>query len=61
MPHLLAPVDLQVIKAAGVTFARSLRERLGELVNTVVPSEEAAPWTFGVGALMRSLARRGVL
>ncbi|MGA5443520.1 fumarylacetoacetate hydrolase family protein [Streptomyces griseoincarnatus] len=35
--------------------------RLGALVNTVVPSEEAPPWTSGVGALMRSLARRGLL
>lgn len=34
---------------------------LGTLVNTVVPSEEAAPWSFGVGALMRNLAQRGVL
>ena len=29
-PHLLAPVDLQVIKAAGVTFAHSLLERVIE-------------------------------
>ncbi|MGO4856304.1 fumarylacetoacetate hydrolase family protein [Arthrobacter sp. 2MCAF14] len=29
-PHLLAPVDLSVIKAAGVTFAASLIERLIE-------------------------------
>src|SRR3712207_6519975 len=29
-PHLLAPVDLQVIKAAGVTFAQSLLERVIE-------------------------------
>jgi fumarylacetoacetate (FAA) hydrolase family protein len=29
-PHLLAPVDLQVIKAAGVTFAASLIERVIE-------------------------------
>ncbi len=35
--------------------------RLGALVNRVVPSEEAPPWTFGVGALMRSLAGRGFL
>ncbi|MFE3032297.1 fumarylacetoacetate hydrolase family protein [Streptomyces canus] len=34
---------------------------LGTLVNTVITSEQAAPWTFGVGALMRNLARRGVL
>ena len=29
-PHLLAPVDLSVLKAAGVTFAKSLMERLIE-------------------------------
>lgn len=29
-PYLLAPVDLSVLKAAGVTFARSLMERLIE-------------------------------
>jgi fumarylacetoacetate (FAA) hydrolase family protein len=30
VPHLLAPIDLQVIKAAGVTFASSLLERVIE-------------------------------
>ncbi len=30
VPHLLAPIDLQVIKAAGVTFALSLLERVIE-------------------------------
>ena len=29
-PHLLAPVDLQAIKACGVTFARSMLERVIE-------------------------------
>ena len=29
-PHLLAPVDVQAIKACGVTFARSMLERLIE-------------------------------
>lgn len=29
-PHLLAPVDLQVIKAAGVTFVQSMLERVIE-------------------------------
>ena len=29
-PHLLAPFDLQVVKAAGVTFARSMLERVIE-------------------------------
>ena len=30
VPHLLAPIDLQAVKAAGVTFAVSLLERLIE-------------------------------
>lgn len=29
-PHLLAPIDLQAVKAAGVTFARSMLERVVE-------------------------------
>jgi fumarylacetoacetate (FAA) hydrolase family protein len=35
--------------------------RLGRLVNRVVTSKDAAPWTFGVGALMANLAGRGLL
>jgi fumarylacetoacetate (FAA) hydrolase family protein len=35
--------------------------RLGCLVNRVASCAEAAPWTFGVGALMRNLAARGLL
>ena len=34
---------------------------LGRLVNEVVHCQDAEPWTFGAGALMASLARRGVL
>lgn len=34
---------------------------LGQLVNTVTRCDLAPPWTFGVRALMRSLADRGVL
>jgi fumarylacetoacetate (FAA) hydrolase family protein len=33
---------------------------LGALVNTVRRSEEITPWTFGVRALYRSLATRGI-
>jgi fumarylacetoacetate (FAA) hydrolase family protein len=36
-------------------------DRLGALVNRVDRSDRIAPWTYGVGALMRSLAARGVL
>ncbi len=35
--------------------------RLGRLVNVVVESPDAEPWTFGTAALMRNLARRGLL
>ncbi|MHA6768184.1 fumarylacetoacetate hydrolase family protein [Sphingobium ummariense] len=35
--------------------------RLGRLVNRVVTSKEATPWTFGVSALMTNLAGRGLL
>jgi fumarylacetoacetate (FAA) hydrolase family protein len=35
--------------------------QLGALVNRVTTSDQAAPWTFGATALMRSLARRGLL
>jgi fumarylacetoacetate (FAA) hydrolase family protein len=34
---------------------------LGSLVNTVVPSAQAEPWTFGTGVLMRNLAARGLI
>jgi fumarylacetoacetate (FAA) hydrolase family protein len=36
-------------------------ERLGLLVNRVVTSNNAAPWTFGIGALMMNLAQRNLL
>jgi fumarylacetoacetate (FAA) hydrolase family protein len=35
--------------------------QLGCLVNRVTTSDKAAPWTFGIVALMQSLARRGLL
>ena len=34
---------------------------LGMLVNEVVTCEEAEPWTYGAGALMMNLSRRGLL
>ncbi|MDD9907698.1 MAG: fumarylacetoacetate hydrolase family protein [Rhodospirillaceae bacterium] len=35
--------------------------QLGALVNRVTTSDKAPPWDFGVAALMRNLASRGVL
>jgi fumarylacetoacetate (FAA) hydrolase family protein len=34
---------------------------LGTLVNRVNTSDRVAPWTYGTGALMRDLARRGLI
>jgi fumarylacetoacetate (FAA) hydrolase family protein len=35
--------------------------KLGRLVNRVRPTDQCERWTFGVGDLMRNLARRGLL
>ncbi|MEV4043459.1 fumarylacetoacetate hydrolase family protein [Streptomyces sp. NPDC049744] len=63
---LFAPTEDRQAPGAGFTHeygdvVRISSPALGALVNTVVPSEQAAPWTFGVRALTRNLARRGVL
>jgi fumarylacetoacetate (FAA) hydrolase family protein len=36
-------------------------ERLGALINRVVRTDVAPPWTYGATALMRNLAKRGLL
>jgi fumarylacetoacetate (FAA) hydrolase family protein len=35
--------------------------QLGSLVNRVTTSDKAAPWTFGISALMQSLAKRKLI
>lgn len=35
--------------------------KLGSLVNRMASSADCPPWTFGVGALMRNLAKRGLI
>ena len=35
--------------------------KLGMLENTMTWSDRAPPWDFGTGALMRNLAKRGLL
>jgi fumarylacetoacetate (FAA) hydrolase family protein len=35
--------------------------RLGKLVNRMMPTDRCEAWSFGVGALMRNLAGRGLL
>ncbi len=46
-------------KAGDVVTIRS--PALGRLVNRMVMADTAAPWSFGITALMRNLARRGLL
>jgi fumarylacetoacetate (FAA) hydrolase family protein len=36
-------------------------DKLGRLVNRMRHSQDCPPWDFGVGALMRNLARRGLI
>jgi fumarylacetoacetate (FAA) hydrolase family protein len=36
-------------------------EKMGALSNTVTTCDQAARWTFGIGALMQNLAARGLL
>lgn len=63
---LFAPTDDRDI--AGEGFTHKVGDRvsiaasdLGVLVNDVRLSRECPPWTFGVSALMRNLAGRGLL
>ena len=36
-------------------------DKLGKLQNNVIYTNEAPPWTFGISALMKNLAQRGLL
>jgi fumarylacetoacetate (FAA) hydrolase family protein len=63
---LFAPTDDRDV--AGEGFTHKVGDRvsiaasdLGVLVNDVRLSRECPPWTFGVSALMRNLAGRGLL
>jgi fumarylacetoacetate (FAA) hydrolase family protein len=54
--------------APGMGFTHKLGDlvsistpKLGRLVNRVTTSDQAAPWTFGISALMQNLAARGLL
>jgi fumarylacetoacetate (FAA) hydrolase family protein len=61
-----APVQDRGAPGRGFTHAvgdvvRIASPRLGRLVNRVAHCHAIAPWTFGPGALMRNLSRRGML
>ena len=63
---MFAPVDDRGAPGSGFTHkvgdvVRISAPELGALVNEVVTCDQAAPWTFGTGALMANLARRGLL
>jgi len=63
---LFAPIQDRDVEGHGFTHKTddlvTIREpRLGSLINRVRPSEEVAPWTFGIDELYRGLARRGLL
>ncbi|USI71957.1 fumarylacetoacetate hydrolase family protein [Sphingomonas morindae] len=63
---LFAPTDDRDEPGRGFTHKEGDRvtiasARLGRLVNRVTTSKAAPAWTFGVGALMRNLAERGLL
>jgi len=63
---MFAPVEDRDTPGGGFThkigdIVRVSAPGLGTLVNRVVDCEQAPPWTFGVSALMRNLASRGLL
>ncbi|WP_426517029.1 fumarylacetoacetate hydrolase family protein [Diaminobutyricibacter sp. McL0618] len=63
---MFAPVDDRDERGRGFTHksgdvVRISEARLGSLVNRVRSADEAEPWTFGVDALYRNLAARGLL
>jgi fumarylacetoacetate (FAA) hydrolase family protein len=63
---MFAPVDDRGAPGSGFTHkvgdvVRISAPELGALVNEVAFCDQAEPWTFGTGALMANLARRGLL
>jgi fumarylacetoacetate (FAA) hydrolase family protein len=66
MGTMFSPVKDRGAKGQGFTHKTGdittiSAAELGSLVNRMTLSTEAPPWTFGAGALMRNLARRGLL
>lgn len=63
---MFAPVDDRGAPGSGFTHKTGdvvsiAAPELGRLVNEVVTCDQAEPWSFGTGALMANLARRGLL
>jgi fumarylacetoacetate (FAA) hydrolase family protein len=63
---MFAPSDDRDVPGRGFTHKTGdivtiATAELGALVNRVVPTDKAEPWTFGAAELMRNLAGRGLL
>jgi fumarylacetoacetate (FAA) hydrolase family protein len=63
---MFAPVKDRDAPGQGFTHKRDdivtiAAPQLGKLTNRMRSSDECEPWTFGVGALMRNLAKRKVI
>jgi fumarylacetoacetate (FAA) hydrolase family protein len=63
---MFAPTEDRGAKGAGFThkpgdIVTIHAPELGALVNRMTLSDKARPWTFGTAALMRNLARRGLI
>lgn len=63
---MFAPVDDRDMPGQGFTHKRDdvvrvSTPKLGTLTNRVVSCDAAAPWTYGIRALMTNLAERGLL
>jgi fumarylacetoacetate (FAA) hydrolase family protein len=63
---MFAPVEDRDVKGQGFThkvgdIVTIASPRLGRLSNRVVHCEDAEPWHFGTGALMKNLAGRRLI
>jgi fumarylacetoacetate (FAA) hydrolase family protein len=63
---MFAPSDDRDVPGRGFTHKTGdivtiATAELGALVNRVVPTDKAEPWSFGTADLMRNLAKRGLL
>ena len=63
---MFAPIDDREAPGKGFTHRHGdivtiATPELGRLVNRIRPTDQCERWTFGPGALMRNLARRGLL
>jgi fumarylacetoacetate (FAA) hydrolase family protein len=63
---MFAPIEDRDVKGQGFTHKTGdtvtiAAPKLGALVNRIMPTDQCEPWTFGTAALMRNLAKRGLL